>query len=58
MAATYGLFNLKYFFVVYRDFGYNDECFGKCGDYKVASFETKEEAEKAYKKHKPPLPKY
>ena len=31
-------------------FGYNDECFGKCGDYKVASFETKEEAEKAYKK--------
>lgn len=31
-------------------FGYNDECFGKCGDYKVASFETKEEAEKVYKK--------
>lgn len=31
-------------------FGYNDECYGKCGNYKVASFNTKEEAEKVYKK--------
>lgn len=31
-------------------FGYNDECYGKCGNYKVASFNTKQEAEAVYKK--------
>ena len=31
-------------------FGYNDECYGTCGNYKVGSFTTKEEAEQAYKK--------